>query len=111
MLDLLIRAGTAACPEDRRQTDDARGVSSSIAAVDVVAADDATSELLRDVVHFVGGLRAAEHPVRAGRVAIARVAQRRRRAVEGFVPRGSPQIAAFTYERMRQSNVVCAHGR
>ena len=111
MLDLLVGAGAAACPEDRRQTDDARGVSSSIAAVDVVAADDATSELLRDVVHLVGRLRAAEHPVRAGRPSIAGVAQGRCGAVERFVPGGAPQIAAVAYERVRQSNVVCAHAR
>ena len=67
--DLLVGARTAACPEYRRQTDDARSVSSSIAAIDVVAADDRASELLRDVVHLVGRLRAAEHAERAGRAA------------------------------------------
>ena len=35
-----IRAGAAAHPEYRRQTDDAGGASSSVATVDVVTADD-----------------------------------------------------------------------
>src|SRR5258708_3019262 len=40
LLDLLIRGRPAAHSEDRRQTDDAGGVSGPVAAVDVVAADD-----------------------------------------------------------------------
>src|SRR4029077_8218330 len=61
-LDLLVGARAAPCSEYRRQTDDARGVSSTVAAVDVVAADDRARELLREIVHLVGRLRAAEHP-------------------------------------------------
>ena len=72
--DLLVGARAAARSEDRRQTDDARSMSSSIAAVDVVTADDRASELLRDIVHLVGGLRTAKHSVGAGAVTIARVA-------------------------------------
>ena len=37
LLDLLVRARAAARSEYRRQTDDARGVSGAVAAVDVVA--------------------------------------------------------------------------
>ncbi len=74
VLGLLVGARAAACPEDRRQTDDARSVSSSIAAIDVVAADDGASELLRDIVHLVGRLRAAEHAVGLRAVSVARVA-------------------------------------
>ena len=48
-----VGARPSACTEHRRQTDDARGVSGSVAAVDVVAADDGARELLRDVVHLV----------------------------------------------------------
>jgi hypothetical protein len=64
-----VGAGAAARAEDRRQTDNARSVSRSVAAVDVVAADGDASELLSHVVHFVGRLRAAKHSVRSGSIA------------------------------------------
>ena len=48
LLDLAIRARPAARSEDRRQTDDAGGVSGAVAAVDVVAADHGARELLRE---------------------------------------------------------------
>jgi hypothetical protein len=73
-LSFLVGAGAAARAEDRRQTDDARGVSRSVATVDVIAADRYASELLRDVVHLVGRFRAAEHAVGARTTAIARAA-------------------------------------
>ena len=60
----LIGAGGAARTEDRRQTGDARGVSSAVATVNIVAADDRADEFLRDVVQLVGGFRAAEHAER-----------------------------------------------
>ena len=109
MLDLLVRAGTAACPEDRRQTDDARGVSSPIAAVNVVAADDRASELLSDVVHLVGGFRTAEHPVGVRWVPPACIVERRCRTVERLLPGRASELAAVAYERVRQSDVIFAH--
>jgi hypothetical protein len=108
-LDLLVRARSAACPEDRRQTDDARSVSSSIAAVDVVAADDRASELLSDIVHLVGRFRTAEHPVRVRSVSPARIVDRRCGTVERLLPGCAAKLAAIAYERVRQSNVLFAH--
>ena len=61
---LPVRTGAATSPEHCRQTDDARSVSSSVAAVDVVAAHHGPGELLGHVVHLVRGLRAAEHAER-----------------------------------------------
>lgn len=109
LLDLLVRARSAASPKYRRQTDDAGGVSSSIAAIDVVAADDRTSELLRDIVHLVGSLRTAKHPVGARCAAIARVAQRGRRTVECLVPTRAAQAVAVAHQRMRQSKIGFTH--
>ena len=80
VLDLPIGARAAARAEYRRQTDDARGVSGAVAAVDVVAADDAARELLREVVHLVGRLRTAEQPE-----ALRAVAPRSRHAAPGCV--------------------------
>ena len=89
--DLLVGARAAARSEDRRQTDDARSVSRSVAAVDVVAADDDASEFLRDEVYFVGRLRTAEHSVRMSTVALARAAQCGGGAIERFAPRCAAQ--------------------
>ena len=54
--NLAVRTRTAARSKDRRQTDDTGGVSSPIAAVDVVAADHRANELLGDVVQLVRSL-------------------------------------------------------
>src|SRR5260370_42362692 len=62
--NLAVRTGTAAQSEDCRQTDDTGGMSSAIAAIDIVASDDGADELLRGVVQLVGGLGATEHAER-----------------------------------------------
>ena len=110
VLDLLVGARTATCAEYRRQTDDARSVSSSIAAVDVVAADDRAGELLGDVIHLVGRLRAAKHAKRTGAAAIPSVAQAQSGALERLFPRRATQITV-AHERMRQPKIRFTHGR
>ena len=60
-LYLLVGTRAAARPKCCRQTDDARCVSSAVAAVDVVRADDGSNELLRGVIEFIRCLRATEH--------------------------------------------------
>jgi len=59
--NLAVRTGTTARPEDRRQTDDAGGVSSPVATVDVVASYYRANELLGNIVQLIGGLGATEH--------------------------------------------------
>ncbi len=54
--NLAVRTRPAARPEDRRQTDDAGGVSSPVATVDIVAPDHRADEFLGNVVQLVGGL-------------------------------------------------------
>jgi len=53
-----LAIGTCSSPraEDRRQTGDAGGVSSPVATINVVAADDRANKFLGDVVELVGGL-------------------------------------------------------
>jgi len=63
--DLLIGTRPATRTEYCRQTGDTRRVSSAIATVDVVAADDQTRELLGHEIRLVGSLRATEQPERA----------------------------------------------
>ena len=86
VFDLLVRAGSPTCSEHRRQTDDRRSVSGAVAAIDVVAAKDLTHELLRDEVHLVGRLRAAEQADPVAGVPLGRRPQTRRGPVEGLVP-------------------------
>src|ERR1035437_7338043 len=62
LFDLGVRTCAAAHSKYRRQTDDARDVSSAVATVDIVSPDRRADELLRRVVQLVGGLGAAEHP-------------------------------------------------
>jgi hypothetical protein len=62
--DLLIGVRTAAGTKDRRQTGDARSVSSAIATIDVVTAYHNAGELLRYEVHFVCRFRTAEEAKR-----------------------------------------------
>lgn len=65
LFDFAVRTRSPARSENRRQTDDARRVSSPVAAVNVVRADDRAHKFLRNVVQLVGGLRATEHAKRS----------------------------------------------
>jgi hypothetical protein len=111
ILDFLVGARAAACSEDRRQTDDARGVSRAVATIDVVAADRDAGELLGDEVRLVGGLRAAEEPERGGTVAIDRSADSGGSAVEGLVPGRGAKASVFADERLSQTGEGLVHGR
>src|SRR6202023_1905836 len=106
LLDLLVGGRAAAHPEDCRQTDDARGVSGPVAAVDVVAAHDHPGELLRQVVGLVRGLRAAEHPEGPRPPLLHGGAEAAGSAVQRLVPAGGTQRAAATDERGEQPLVL-----
>ena len=82
----LVGTRAASRSEDRRQTDDAGSVSSSITAVDVVGPDDPTGEPLGGVVHLVGGLGAAEHPEGRWPVGVDHRAESLGGPVQGLVP-------------------------
>src|ERR1700757_1545989 len=82
----LIRTGGAARAEHRRQTGDARGVSSAVATVNVVTADDRADEFLRDVVQLVGCFRAAEHAKGARPVFLDLTAQPCSDEIERLLP-------------------------
>src|SRR5919198_1087927 len=99
-LDLLVRAGPAPRSEHRRQTDDRGSVSGAVAAVDAVRAEDLTSELLRDEVHLVRGLRAAEDADPPAGVPLDGDLQSRGGPVEGLVPGRGPQSAVRAHHRL-----------
>src|SRR5262245_47953217 len=85
-LDLLIGRRAAARTEYRRQTDDARRVSSAVARVDVVRPHHRADELLSQEVHLVRCLGAAEHAEGARRVLSTRERQPTRREIERLIP-------------------------
>ena len=102
LLDLGVRGRAAACSEHRRQTDDARCVSGSVAGVDVVRAHHLARELLRQEIHLVRGLGAREDPERRRRprLAGAREAAAVRSSASSHVAvRSTPSVAD---ERGRQ---------
>jgi hypothetical protein len=86
ILNLAIRAGTAAQAEYRRQTDDAGSVSGTIAAVDVVGSDNDSGKLLGEEVHFVRGLRTTEDPERLRTVSVQSSLKTACHPVERFLP-------------------------
>jgi hypothetical protein len=95
-----VRTRTAARSKDRRQTDDAGGVSSPVATVDIIAPDRRTNEFLRDVVQLVGCLGATEHAEQAGVALRGDTPERLRNKVESFVPRCWTVRPVFTYQRL-----------
>jgi hypothetical protein len=105
LLDFAVGARSSTRPECRRQTDDARCVSCPVATVDVVGAEGDSCQLLRQKVHFVRGLRAAEDAkcVRATCVEVAPEAAGR--AIERFIPAGSAKRAVLTDQRPGQTRV------
>src|SRR4029079_15544235 len=112
LLDLLVGVRSPARPEYRRQPGDAGRVSRAVAAVDVVAAEDRTRELLRDEVHLVRALGAAEEPERLRSVLADDLPKAGGRAIQRLVPRdgteGGPAVA-FPGERLGQPAIAVRH--
>ena len=96
VLDLGVGTGAAARSKDRRQTDDAGGVSSAVTTVDVVAPDHGSHELLRNVIQLVGGLGATEHAERSRILLFDDAAECLRYTIERFVPRCGTVAAILT---------------
>src|SRR5579883_1604728 len=99
--DLLVGVRTTACTEYRRQTGDARGMSSTVAAVDIVAADHHAGKLLGDVVHLVRRLRAAEHAERRTTVLFDHRFESPRREIQRLIPTRRLSL----YQRLSEPDV------
>src|SRR6188472_4409511 len=93
--NLIVGARAPTRTEDRRQTDDARSVSRSITAVDVVGAESHTCQLLGQEVDFVAGLGAAERAYRVPTVERLDPLEALRGAVQRFFPRRLAKAAVF----------------
>ena len=103
VFNFTIRTGPAACSEYRRQTGDAGGVSSSVAAINIVRAHDAAGEFLRCVVQFVGGLGATEH-TKVPRIFLRDgLMERRSDAFHGFIPLGGTMRTVLAHKRLGQT--------
>jgi len=98
-----IRAGPPACSEYRRQTGDARGMSSPVAAVNIVRAYDAANEFLRRVIQFVSSLGATEHAKVARIILRDRFAERCSDAVHGFIPGSGAMRTVLAHQRLGQA--------
>ncbi len=108
LFDLPIGARPSARSEDVRQTGDARSVSRTVAAIDVVASHDDARELLCHEVHFVRRLGTAEQP--EGRTLV--LFEAARRSLERFVPACGAErapVSLVAYHRLRQSLVAFSH--
>jgi len=103
VFNFAIRACPAACSEYRRQTGDAWGVSSPVAAINIVRAHDAAGEFLRSIVQFVGGLGATEHAEVPRILLRDRLLERRRDEAQGFVPTGRTMRSVVAHQRLGQT--------
>src|SRR5215469_9708585 len=99
ILHLLIRTRCPARSENRRQTGDARRVSSTVAAVYIVAAHYGAHELLRDVVQLVRRFRTAEHPERLRPVFLHLLANPRGQQIQRLVPACRAVAVSFSNQR------------
>ena len=103
IFNFAIRTGPAARSEYRRQTGDARGMSSPIAAINIVRAHDAADEFLRRVVQFVRGLGATEHAKVPRIVLRDRLAERGGDALQCFIPSGGTMRTVVSHQRLSQT--------
>jgi hypothetical protein len=109
IFDLLIGARATACSENRRQTGDARSVSSTVTAVDVVAADNGACELLRQKVQLVGRFRAAKQAESIGSATLHSRSNTSCSPFESLGPRARSELVAVTDERLRQACKISYH--
>jgi len=96
VLDLLVRTSTATCSKDCRQTGDGRSVSSAVATVDVVGAEDRAGELLSQIVGLIRRLRTGEEAKRLASVFCLNGSEPVHRGHHRVVPRGGLQTTIST---------------
>jgi hypothetical protein len=97
VLDFPIRTRAPACPENCRQTGDARRVSRAVTTVNVIAADDDTGEFLRHEIHLVRCLGAAKQTERPWTAPSDSGAETLGRTAEGLFPCRRPQLTLLTH--------------
>ena len=106
ILNFPVRTRPATQPEDCRQTGDTWGVSSAVAAVNVVTADDSSCEFLGKEIQLVRGLGAAEHSESLRTIFSNRTTKTLRGAVESLVPGGGSKIPVLPNHGHRKSTSI-----
>jgi hypothetical protein len=106
LLDFAVGACSTPRTKHRRQTDDARSVSGSVAAIDVVGAEGDPGEFLRHEVHFVRGLRARENAegIRTASVDVA--TETIGRSVECLIPADWSEDTVLADERFGEAGIA-----
>src|SRR5258706_16073396 len=104
-----VRTRTAAQSEDCRQTDDTRGVSSAVAAIDIVASDHRTNEFLSDVVQLVLGFRATEHAERLRPPLLDLSAKALGHGIERLIPSNGTKRAVLADHRLGEPAIRWNH--
>ena len=105
VLDLLVATGAAPGPKTVARPTTLGSVSSAVAGVDVVRADDLADQLLGEVVDLVRGLRAGEHAEGVRAVGLGHRPEPGGRPVERFVPGGGAQRAAVPDEGLGEADI------
>jgi len=95
VLHLAIRTRPASRTKNRRQTGDARGVSSAVATVDVVRAHHRPRELLGEIVQLVRRLRTTEHAKGLRSVALLDAPKAGSGGVKSLIPTGGTKLLPF----------------
>jgi hypothetical protein len=100
--DFAVRTRAAARAENRRQTGDARRVSSAVAGIDVVATDHGADEFLSGIVQLIGRFGTTEHSkcTRAMRRNLA--LDPRDDQIESLVPGCGTVLAVLPNQRRNQ---------
>lgn len=103
LLNFFIGTCTSARTKDRRQTGDARGVSSPVTAINVVRPHDGAHKFLCRIVQLVRGLGAAEHAEVPRIFLIDGFAERRRDAIHRFIPCSGTMRAVVAYQWLSET--------
>src|SRR3989449_11483455 len=103
LFNFAVRTRPAPRSKNRRQTGDARGMSSAVTTVDVVGADYRAHKFLRHVIQLIGGLRATEHPERMRPVLFNLFAESRGHPVERFIPARRAMLPVLAKQRSWES--------
>ncbi len=104
LFHLAVGAGAPTGTERCRQTDDARSVSGSVAAVDVVRAERDAAQLPGQEIHLVAGLGTAERADGVAAVLCFDAAEPVGGPVQRFLPRGLAEDAVVTDQRFGQAS-------
>src|SRR6266436_3753463 len=101
--NIVVRARITTITNSSEEAHCRRRLAVTRAVVDVVGADDGTSELLHQITVFIGGLRRSNHGDRVRTILLFDTSQFRRDQIQGFLPACLAEAAPFTDEWLLQA--------